>query len=134
MRDDDTPFVLSPEETALVANSPTIIFDINGDEDNADPVCVPDMNGVFATGYNNATISVSLPDGATAAADDCGYVLNNFTSGEMTLTVSFVSGGDSIAREYPLSADQDAASMAFFEAIETDPANWLLDPDRERRD
>ena len=131
MRDDDTPFVLSPEETALVAKSPTIIFDINGDEDNADPVCVPDMNGVFATGYNNATISVSLPDGATAAADDCGYVLNNFTSGEMTLTVSFVSGGDSIAREYPLSADQDAASMAFFEAIETDPANWLLDPDKD---
>ena len=131
MRNDDTPFVLSPEETALVANSPTIIFDINGDEDNADPVCVPDMNGVFATGYNNATISVSLPDGATAAADDCGYVLNNFTSGEMTLTVSFMSGGDSIAREYPLSADQDAASMAFFEAIETDPANWLLDPDKD---
>ena len=131
MRDDDTPFVLSPEETALVANSPTIIFDINGDEDNADPVCVPDMNGVFATGYNNATISVSLPDGATAAADDCGYVLNNFTSGEMTLTVSFVSGGDSIAREYPLSADQEAASMAFFEAVEADPANWLLDPDKD---
>ena len=131
MRNDDTPFVLSPEETALVANSPTIIFDINGDEDNADPVCVPGGDGAFATGYNNATISVSLPDGATAAADDCGYVLNNFISGEMTLTVSFVSGGDSIAREYPLSADQDAASMAFFEAIETDPANWLLDPDKD---
>ena len=131
MRDDDTPFVLSPEETVLVANSPTIIFDINGDEDNADPVCVPDMNGVFATGYNNATISVSLPDGATAAADDCGYVLNNFISGEMTLTVSFMSGGDSIAREYPLSAEQEAASMAFFEAVEADPANWLLDPDKD---
>ena len=131
MRDDDTPFVLSPEETALVANSPTIIFDINGDEDNADPVCVPDINGAFATGYNNATISVSLPDGATAAAGVCGYVLEGFISGEMTLTVSFVSGGDSIAREYPLSADQATARTEFFEAVKSDPANWLLDPDKD---
>ena len=61
MRDDDTPFVLSPEETALVANSPTIIFDINGDDD-AVPACNPGADGAFATGYNNATISVSLPD------------------------------------------------------------------------
>ena len=66
-----------------------------------------------------------------AAAGVCGYVLEGFISGEMTLTVSFVSGGDSIAREYPLSADQEAASMAFFEAVEADPANWLLDPDRD---
>ena len=132
MRADDTPFVLSPAETAFVGNSPTIIFDINGDEDDADPACSPGVDGAFATGYNNATISVSLPDGATAAAGDCGYVLNNFTSGEMmTLTVSFVSGGDSIAREYPLLVDEEAAREAFFEAVEADPANWLLDPDRD---
>ena len=130
MRDDDTPFVLSPEETALVGDSPTIIFDINGDDD-AVPACDPGADGAFATGYNNATISVSLPAGATAAAGVCGYVLEGFTSGEMTLTVSFVSGGDSIAREYPLSADQEAARTEFFEAVKSDPANWLLDPDKD---
>ena len=130
MRNDDTPFVLSPEETALVGDSPTIIFDINGDDD-ADPVCAPGGNGAFATGYNNATISVSFPTEVSPAAGVCGYVLEGFTSGEMTLTVSFVSGGDSIAREYPLSAEQEAASMAFFEAVEADPANWLLDPDKD---
>ena len=131
MRDDDTPFVLSPEETALVGDSPTIIFDINGDDD-AVPACDPGVDGAFATGYNNATISVSFPtEVSPAAAGVCGYVLEGFISGEMTLTVSFVSGGDSIAREYPLSADQEAASMAFFEAVEADPANWLLDPDKD---
>ena len=132
MRDDDTQVVLSPAETAFVANSPTIIFDINGDEDDADPACSPGVDGAFATGYNNATISVSFPAGVSpAAAGVCGYVLTgfDFDSGEMTLTVSFVSGGDSIAREYPLSADQEAAQAAFFNAVETDPANWLLDPD-----
>ena len=131
MRADDTPFVLSPAEAAFVGNSPTIIFDINGNEDNADPVCVPGADGAFATGYNNATISVSLPTGATAAAGVCGYVLQGFDSGEMTLTVSFMSGGDSIAREYPLLGGQEAAREAFFEAIESDPANWLLDPDKD---
>ena len=134
MRDDDTPFVLSPAETAFVANSPTIIFDINGDEDNADPVCAPGADGAFATGYNNATISVSFPAGVSpAAAGVCGYVLTgfDFDSGEMTLTVSFVSGGDSIAREYPLLVDEEAAREAFFEAVEADPANWLLDPDKD---
>ena len=131
MRADDTPFVLSLEETALVGDSPTIIFDINGDDD-AVPACDPGVDGAFATGYNNATISVSFPtEVSPAAAGVCGYVLQGFTSGEMTLTVSFMSGGDSIAREYPLSADQEAASMAFFEAVEADPANWLLDPDRD---
>ena len=131
MRADDTPFVLSPAEAAFVGNSPTIIFDINGNEDNADPVCVPGADGAFATGYNNATISVSLPTGATAAAGVCGYVLQGFDSGEMTLTVSFMSGGDSIAREYPLLGGHEAAREAFFEAIESDPANWLLDPDED---
>ena len=135
MRDDDTPFVLSPEETALVGDSPTIIFDINGDEDNADPVCAPGGNGAFATGYNNATISVSFPtEVSTAAAGVCGYVLEGFTSGEMTLTVSFVSGGDSIAREYPLSAEQEDARTAFFAAVESRSGELAFGPRQRRRD
>ena len=75
------------------------------------------MGDSIATGYNGATVSVSLPAGAVAAAGVCGYVLAGFDSGGMTLTVSFSAGGDSIAREYPLVSD--AARLAFLAEIET---------------
>ena len=124
--------VLSEEDPTLIPYlSPTIVFDLNGDEDDADPACVANANGSIATGYNDAIVSVSLPSGAQAAAGGvCGYVLEGFDSGEMTLTVSFMSGGDSIAREYPLAIDEERrVFLAFLAEMAADPANWLADDD-----
>ena len=83
----------------------TVVFDINGDEDDADPACVPGDDGAFALGYNDATVSVSLPPWATAATGGvCGYVLAADDAVESaTLTAWFMAGGDAIAREYPLA-------------------------------
>ena len=114
--------VLSEEDPTLVSDlSPTIVFDRNGDA--ADRACVAGANGAIATGYNDATVRVSLPTGAVAAAGGvCGYVLTGFDSGEMTLTVSFASGGDSIAREYPMQIDE---TRAFVAKIAADGFDWF---------
>ena len=108
--------VLSEEQPTLVSDSLTIAFDLNGDAADSDPVCVASVGEAIPTGYNNATISVSLPTGAVAAAGVCGYVLPAFDSGRMTLTVSFASGGDSITREYPMQIND---AQAFLAEIET---------------
>ena len=114
--------VLSEEDPTLVSDlSPTIVFDRNGDA--ADRACVAGANGAIATGYNDATVRVSLPTGAVAAAGGvCGYVLTGFDSGEMTLTVSFASGGDSIAREYPMQIDE---TPGFVAKIAADGFDWF---------
>ena len=115
------PSLLSEEPTP-VSDSPTIVFDLNGDAADSDPVCVASVGEAIPTGYNNATISVSLPTGAVAAVGVCGYVLPAFDSGRMTLTVSFASGGDSITREYPLAPDP---TPEFVSGIAADDFDWF---------
>ena len=114
--------VLSEEQPTPVSDSPTIAFDLNGDAADSDPVCVASVGEAIPTGYNNATISVSLPTGAVAAVGVCGYVLPAFDSGRMTLTVSFASGGDSITREYPLAPDP---TPEFVSGIAADDFDWF---------
>ena len=102
----DATVLLSWEEPVSVnLADTTVVFDINGDEDDADPACVPGDDGAFALGYNDATVSVSLPPWARAATGGvCGYVLAADDAVEAaTLTAWFTAGGDAIAREYPLA-------------------------------
>ena len=115
--------VLSEDPTIVSYFSPTIVFDLNGDADDAALSCGAD--GSIATGYNGATVSVSLPSGAAAAAGVCGYVLAGFDSGEMTLTVSFAAGGDSIVREYPMQSG--AVTRAFLDEIAAGDFDWFAD-------
>ena len=116
---------LGGNQTRITYASPTIVFDLNGDA--ADSVCDANADGVIATGYNGATVSVSFPTGVTPAEGVCGYVLTGFDSDSMRLKVSFLAGGDSIAREYLLVAD--TARRSFLAEMAADPARWLDDDD-----
>ena len=74
-------------------------------------------------------MSVSFPTGVTPAVGVCGYVLTGFDSDSLRLKVSFLAGGDSIARDYLLVSA--AGRRSFLAQMAADPARWLDDDDND---